>query len=441
VTTLLKKHLVVGALLLLSTVAYSSMGWALASVPAQTQSVVTQAPLTADINWPHLPAPWLQASTPTSQSVTLGAVLQQALPHDPDIAASREKTAETLLKQVDIKRRRLLLFFRYFTPESLDGATDADVTASQAHTEGIVQTLTLQTIQQYQRTVQALLADYGAMAGVKQAQLQLASLSERFKAGQVTLPDVLRGQRVVLDKMDAYVVAHQQAQGLGHALAVVMALPEGANAVAPSDLGVLWPAEIKATGTAPVSFSTTLPPLSGLIALSKALPSLRPDVQECHAKMQSLQQLVNSTAPASLPHKILASSLTQLTFKAQRLEQQASLALYNAQQTDQLNASQLAMAQQHDHVAQKTLSAVALSYKAGFSSLNQYKEALTACEQARLSLISKQWDALVAQAQVLYQQGQLHPSAVPVLDPAIKPLPTSKPRRGFWQRLWPWTKR
>ena len=387
--------------------------------PKFVAEATIEAALIAEIRalrWAPIP----ESATPLAFSEVIEALPVHHL--TPQIALA--KIEETQAKQLSVKNKRVLLFFRYFNSQYLEGSAESDVLAAREHYRHTLNQMYEQGARAYLDAMEATLLTHLRFQQIQRADRALVAATQQFKSGDTTSFKVTQAKHNLLATYQTFLSAKslltQSSLKLGHLVGNT-----AATAFFPTQLvwqGGHW-------AIRPLVLFESPPDTAALAAHIKT----RPDLNALAYRRKSVKNLLqaNTSKFDRNQQTMLKATIRQMALRWQQVQGGADIARQRALD-DRLTAlHQLELADAGVQLALRSLTQTDVSYRAGFSSDTDrrdaqlvYDEALT--HQHRMQLRQYRAELALLGTAGLTTQSRLL-KATPLPSPPPPPdIPESK---------------
>jgi|GEM_PF-2501189 len=284
---------------------------------------------------------------------------------------------------------------------SLKEAARLNTEASKAHVNAVRQKVLLESSKLYSDLCKSYLERYLASQSMDQSVRQLSAEERRFQTGDIDHFDVTRLEMSLIDRYGRYLATDSTYMSLSSALSQTL----GYATQQPSKQASLVPEELSWKDGDPGVPTLNLFPEDLTIEAARRAAHMRPDLREANLKIQALERLVKiAFGPEKEKRKVQQQ---QMELERDKGLQAANIALERAFNDFKLSQKTVGLAQQQAVLSQRFVQQLQVSYKAGFSSVNELLDGQAQLLKARTALLSAQVAANQARIQLLYEMGQL----------------------------------
>jgi len=379
-------------------------------LPTATEPVFTPSsnPETVDLLTEIRSKPWgltpdkTQEAT-TSQHIGLNKVFQDALRQSYSVRQAVLKIEDVPQKGSPAQEANanMLNWILPGNTNSLKEAARLNTEASKAHVQVVRQKVLLESSKLYSDLCKAYLERYLASQSMDQAVRQLSAEERRFQTGDIDHFDVTRLEMSLIDRYGRYLATDSSYMSLSSALSQTL----GYSTQQPSTQVPLVPEELSWKDGDPGVPALNLFPEDLTIEAARRAAHLRPDLREANLKIQALERLVKiAFGPEKEKRKVQQQ---QMELERDKGLQAANIALERAFNDFKLSQKTVGLARQQAVLSQRFVQQLQVSYKAGFSSVNELLDGQAQLLKARTALLSAQVAANQARIQLLYEMGQL----------------------------------
>jgi outer membrane protein TolC len=285
---------------------------------------------------------------------------------------------------------------------SLKEAARLNTEASRAHVLVVKQKVLLESSKLYSDLCKAYLERYLASQSMDQSVRQLSAEEKRFQAGEIDHFDVTRLEMSLIDRYGRYLTADTAYASLSSALSGTLgySVQQGASVPLP-----LVPEDLSWKDGDPGVPALPLFPEDITLEAVRRVAHLRPDLREANLKLEALDRLVKiAFGPEKEKRKVQQK---QMELERDKGLQAANISIERSFNDFKLSQKTVTLAQQQALLSQRFVQQLQVSYKAGFSSVNELLDGQAQLLKARTALLSAQVAANQARIQLLYEMGQL----------------------------------